>query len=64
MIYEVGGQGYRIPKFLTANARDEYPFACTVEGAVEDGHRNQKGHRVIVEPAAPLSSRTQQGIDE
>jgi hypothetical protein len=39
MTYEVSGQGYRIPKFATANARDEYPFACTVEGAAEDGRR-------------------------
>ena len=39
MTYEVAGQGYKIPKFAIANARDEYPFACTVEGAAEDGHR-------------------------
>ncbi len=37
MTYEVGSQGYRIPKFPTANARDEYPFACTVEGASLSG---------------------------
>ncbi len=39
MTYEVDGQSYHIPKFTTANNRDEYPFACTVEGAAKDGHR-------------------------
>jgi hypothetical protein len=39
MAYDVGNQGYTIPKFAELNARDEYPFACTVEGAATDGRR-------------------------
>jgi Deoxyribonuclease NucA/NucB len=39
MTYDINGQGYRIPKFATANARDEYPFACTAEGASMTGER-------------------------
>ncbi len=39
MSFEVGNQSYGIPKFAAANARDEYPFACTVEGAAADGAR-------------------------
>jgi hypothetical protein len=39
MSYEIGLKGYQIPKFAAANARDEYPFACTVEGAARDGNR-------------------------
>ncbi|MDR3774604.1 MAG: NucA/NucB deoxyribonuclease domain-containing protein [Terracidiphilus sp.] len=38
MSYEVDSKGYRIP--TTANEeRDEYPFACTVEGAARSGDR-------------------------
>ncbi len=45
MMYEVGGQTYQIPTFpkgtpnAAVNSRDEYPFACTVEGASMSGSR-------------------------
>ena len=43
--YEVDGQRYRVPTLPESgrvggrdiNSRDEYPFACTEEGAAEDG---------------------------
>lgn len=38
MAYEVKDERYRIPT-LTDCDRDEYPFACTVEGAAKDGSR-------------------------
>ena len=38
MSYEVNAQGYRIPTGVDED-RDEYPFACTVEGAARSGNR-------------------------
>lgn len=38
MSYEVNSQGYRIPTGVGED-RDEYPFACTVEGAARRGDR-------------------------
>jgi len=38
MSYEAGAKGYRIPTGIDQD-RDEYPFACTVEGAARSGNR-------------------------
>jgi hypothetical protein len=38
MTYEVDGLGYRIP-ITAGDDRDEYPFACTLEGSKESGGR-------------------------
>ncbi len=38
MKYEVESIGYRIPTGLDVD-RDEYPFACTLEGSSRDGSR-------------------------
>jgi hypothetical protein len=38
MKYEVDGANYRIPTGFEED-RDEYPFACTVEGAARSGDR-------------------------
>jgi Deoxyribonuclease NucA/NucB len=38
MSYEVNNKGYRIPTGAGED-RDEYPFACTIEGAARQGER-------------------------
>jgi hypothetical protein len=52
MLYEVGGKSYKIPTLPgkpDINSRDEYPFACTVEGTSLDGKRQVHVFHVLPE---------------
>jgi hypothetical protein len=60
MLYEAGGNTYKIPTFpgnKDLNSRDEYPFACTVEGTSLNGNR-----QVHVFHVPPVENNKQGGM--